>query len=548
MIFWPLSGAALLSITILTVARYEKWLEVLGQSFYVELIAMAALCFVIVISSKARANYVCLKETVEKLSSSQRQLQHSNQEIRRLNNSLENQVKERTIELEKALDQLQHKTHHHQLTGLPNRLLLKARLEHSVSLAKRQKTSGAVLHVNITNFKDINDSFGYHVGDQFLCAIASRLRNLCREVDTLAHIGGDEFILVMNSVRENRDAYNKAEAIIKALGNPFEIRGYNISLSASVGVAIFPSDGCDVDSLLSNAEAAMHKGNTQEGNRICFYSAEMTMQAQKRITIESQLRKAIHNDELLLHYQPQLDIETGEVVSMEALIRWYDCTNKRLVPPCDFIPVSEECGLIHPIGEWVLEAACKQVVKWNHSGIHPNLQRMAVNISGKQLQKGDLPQIVKTVLQKTKCPPEMLELEVTESCVMTNLEKTVEAMNELRKLGVSLAIDDFGTGHSSLSYLKTLPVDRIKIDRSFVTDIQKGGREEALVKAIIAMSKALNLAVIAEGVETEEQYRLLDDLGCQEAQGYLISPPLAHVKAEEFLAYHFSLQAKVVGA
>lgn len=432
-----------------------------------------------------------------------------------------------------AMAQLEFQAQHHPLTGLPNRLWLHNRLEHSIQRALRENACGAVLFIDLDNFKHINDSFGHATGDEVLKEVACRIKTITRAVDTFAHLSGDEFVLVMEQVMSVDDVSRHARLLLEKLHDPFVIHSYELFLCASIGIALFPGDGVDAESLLKNSDAAMYQAKASGKNRFHFYSPELTAASRERLHMESQLRRVLEKNELLVHYQPQMCMATGNIIAMEALVRWQH-PEMGLVPPGKFIPLSEEIGMIIPIGEWVLRTACRFFVELSKSG--SSLKRVAVNLSGRQLQNKTLPETVSKILRETGCPASALELEITEGFVMQHPEQAIQVLAQLRELGVALAIDDFGTGHSSLNYLKRFPVHRLKIDQSFVADIGKNPEGEAITKAIIAMGQILNLEITAEGIETVEQLDFLRDLRCEEAQGYLISKPLSAEQFAEFVA------------
>lgn len=427
-----------------------------------------------------------------------------------------------------VVQKLEHQAHHHALTGLPNRLLLRARLDHSIQQAARNRQQGAVFHIDLDNLKHINDSLGHAAGDEVLLQMSQRLQKHCRNVDTVAHLSGDEFIVVLDTVRSVHNAVARAEHLLQQLSQPLMIRDYELVITSSIGVAIFPDDGEDIDMLLKNSDVAMHKAKDSGKNSYHLYSPELTVSAFERIMLENNLRRAVEKEEFILHYQPQVGLPHGEIIACEALVRWQH-HNMGLIPPDKFIPLSEETGLIIPMGEWILRTACQQWVDWRAQGFA--LGKMAVNLSGRQIQQKDLLQVVQRVLHETGCPGTALELEITESFMMQQPEEAIKVLQQLRDLGIELSIDDFGTGHSSLSYLKRFPVQRLKIDRSFIRDMEHNADGFSIVKTIIAMGHSLNLKITAEGIETEEQQRSLADLHCDEAQGYLFSRP---VPADEF--------------
>ncbi|MDA3904229.1 MAG: EAL domain-containing protein [Desulfuromusa sp.] len=422
-----------------------------------------------------------------------------------------------------VIQKLDHQAHHHPLTELPNRQLLHARLNHSIQQAIRGRNQGAVLFIDLDNFKHVNDSLGHAAGDEVLREVAERLKEHSRKVDTVAHIGGDEFVVVMDQVRSIHDVTIRAEQLLKRLKQPFSVGDYEFYLSGSIGITVFPDDGDSVDLLLKNADTAMYKAKENCKNCFQIYSPKLTEEAYARVMLESQLRRALERKELILYYQPQVTFSEEKIVSCEALVRWQH-PEVGLILPDNFIPLSEETGLIIPMGEWILRTACQQLVSWRAQGFE--IRRIAVNLSGRQIQQKQLPEMVQKILLETGLPGDSLELEITEGFIMQHPEQAITVLQQIRDLGVELSIDDFGTGHSSLNYLKRLPVNRLKIDRSFINDIQKSSEDEAIVRAIIALGHSLKLQVTAEGIETTAQRDFLASLGCDEAQGYLYSRPV----------------------
>ena len=426
-----------------------------------------------------------------------------------------------------AMAQLEQFAHHHPLTELPNRLLMFARLEHSIQYAKRENIHGAVLFIDLDNFKKINDSLGHSAGDKVLKKVASRLQEYGREVDTVAHLSGDEFVIILQSISNIDDARTKARHILARIKSPFMVDNYELFISCSIGIIKFGGECDSMEKLLKNADAAMSKAKEKGKNCYQVYSNQQTDSAMEKIMLESQLHRALEHNELVVHYQPQVSLPQGNIVSVEALMRWQH-PELGMLPPDKFIPLSEETGLIIPMGEWILQTACEQLVQWRQQGYY--IQRVAVNLSGKQIKRATLPQTVQKVLQQSGCPASALELEITEGFIMRHPEQSIAVLRQIQALGVELSIDDFGTGHSSLNYLKKLPISRLKIDRSFVWDIGESVNGETLVKSIISLGQSLNLNITAEGIETDKQRKFLENLNCNEAQGYLFSKP---VPAEE---------------
>ncbi len=413
------------------------------------------------------------------------------------------------------------------LTGLPNRVLLHDRLEQAVFNAARQHAGFGFMFIDLDRFKTINDSLGHQVGDELLKRVAARLTDCVRATDTVARLGGDEFAVILENLGNDDDegAQHVAEKMIASMGAPMLIDNQHLSTSCSIGISVYPADGKDSETLMKNADVAMYYAKEKGRNNYQFFSADMNARAQERLSVENYLRLALRRNELLLHYQPRMRMSDGALVGVEALIRWQH-PRRGLIGPDKFIGVAEDSGLIVPIGEWVLEHACTQLREWQRS-IGATL-RMSVNISVGQVADGErLFNAVEAAVLKAGIDPATLELELTETHLMRNIDEKAALLHRLGELGVGLTIDDFGTGYSSLSYLKTLPVDSIKIDSSFVRDIHEDANDEAIIKAILAMAHSLHLSVVAEGVETPEQFRALKELGCDEYQGYHSSPALA---------------------
>jgi diguanylate cyclase (GGDEF)-like protein/PAS domain S-box-containing protein len=419
------------------------------------------------------------------------------------------------------------------LTNLPNRMLLHDRLEQGVLNAARHQTGFAFMFIDLDRFKTINDSLGHHVGDELLKGVAARLTACIRATDTVARLGGDEFAVILENLRDDDDegAQQVAEKMIAAMASPMVIDNQPLSTSCSIGISLYPADGRDSASLMKNADVAMYYAKEKGRNNYQFFSAEMNARAQERLSVENYLRLALRRNELVLHYQPRMNLASGELVGVEALIRWQH-PRRGLLAPGKFIDVAEDSGLIVPIGEWVLENACDQIRVWQRS-VKANL-RVSVNISVGQIVDGErLYRAVAGAIAKSRIDPATLELELTESHLMQNIEEKAALLNRLGELGVGISIDDFGTGYSSLSYLKKLPVDSIKIDSSFVRDIEEDPNDEAIIQAILAMAHSLRLSVVAEGVETAAQLAALKALGCDEYQGFLESPALPPAEFEK---------------
>lgn len=417
---------------------------------------------------------------------------------------------------------------HDPLTGLPNRRLLNELLEHSIKRAERDNHKIALLFIDLDRFKAVNDTLGHQVGDKLLLEASRRISLSMRDSDVVARLGGDEFVVMMDMINKPSDAALVAKKIIHALQIEFNIDGHEIYISASVGISTFPKDCSDVEGLIKAADIAMYQVKNKGKNNHCFYSDDLSKNAVERFTLEGQLRHALVRKQFELYYQPQVSLVTGEIIGAEALIRW-NHPKLGLVSPATFIPMAEETGLIVQIGEWVLREAAYQMVRWHKAG-HA-IQWISVNVSGVQIMRSNFADTVYGILMETDCNPHMLELEITESTVMQNTEYVIDTFSRIKQLGLKLAIDDFGTGYSSLSNLKRLPLDKIKIDQSFVRDLPDDLDDAAIANAIYAMAGSLGFSVIAEGVETQAQADFLRAMGCKEAQGYLYSKP---VTATEF--------------
>jgi diguanylate cyclase (GGDEF)-like protein len=412
---------------------------------------------------------------------------------------------------------------------LPNRTLFHDRLKHALLRRQREEGGLAVLFVDLDRFKHINDTLGHPVGDEVLRRVAKAMVAQVRAGDTVARIGGDEFVLLLEDDVSLRSVAMVAQKLVDLVSSPFVIDGKELYVTASIGISLCPNDGDDADSLLKNADMAMYKAKQQGRNNFQFYEAEMGKGAHERLALENALRGAVRRNELFLHYQPQVDLVSGRLAGVEALVRWQH-PELGLVSPGRFIPVAEDMGVIQEIGDWVLREACSQVVRWRDRGFF--VPRMAVNLSMQQLEKAGLESAVAELLSGYNIPASQLELEVTESVIMNQSGRALETLDGLRRLGVFLAIDDFGTGYSSLSYLRQLPVHRLKIDYSFVRDIGRDPNDEAIALAIISLGHSLGLEVVAEGVERAEQADFLLREGCDVAQGYYFDRPVSPVDLE----------------
>lgn len=429
-----------------------------------------------------------------------------------------------------AEDRIRYLAHFDELTGLPNRTQLNDRAKYAISLAKRNNESLAVMFINLDCFKDINDTLGHSIGDALLVEIAKRLRNALREEDTVARFGGDEFI-VMLPVAGPSGAAQVAQKLLDIIMQPYDIGQYDLNVTASIGIAIYPEDGENLETLSSNADIAMYRAKQNGHNGYCFFTAEMQAYSARNLQLVSALHHAVEKDQLHLVFQPQLSLRNGRIIGTEALLRW---THPELgaVSPAEFIPIAENSGLILPIGEWVLRQAVRQTKTWLEEGITPLV--MAVNLSAVQFRHHDLPDLVTRILDEEGLPPEYLELELTEGVATHNPQGAIAVMDDLHERGIRMSIDDFGTGYSSLSYLKKFKAYKLKIDQSFVRNIIVDKEDSAIVDAIICMAKSLGMQTIAEGVETAGQLEFLREHGCDEVQGYYFSKPLS---AGQFSAF-----------
>jgi len=461
-----------------------------------------------------------------------KKLDHSTSELTSLTSRLQSEI---TIRKE-AEERISHMAYYDSLTGLPNRQLFTDRLSTCLKNIERHKGYAAVLFFDIDDFKRINDTLGHSIGDSLLKEVSTRITDCIRANDSVSRqiicntgtfsvsrLGGDEFIILISNIRAPQDSVIVAQRLMETMSQPFQLKDHEIYVTMSIGIAISPDDGLDVNTIVRNADIAMYNAKSKGKNNYQFYTETMNDIIHKRLMIENNLRKALDNNELELYYQPRIDGKTGIISSMEALIRW-NRPGKGLVSPAEFIPVAEDTGLIIPIGEWVLKTACSQNMAWQELGLPP--MTVSVNISGKQFQRKDFMATIVKALEYSSLDPKYLELEVTENILMKNVNVNIDMMKELSEIGIRISIDDFGTGYSSFNYLKHFPVDILKIDKSFIDDITNTDNDLAIVSAIILMAHSLNLKVVAEGVETIEQLDLLLNYNCDEIQGFYYSRPL----------------------
>jgi diguanylate cyclase (GGDEF)-like protein/PAS domain S-box-containing protein len=419
--------------------------------------------------------------------------------------------------------QMTHSAQHDVVTNLPNRMLLHDRISQSISLARRQHRPLAVLFLDLDRFKYINDSLGHAVGDQLLQSVAKRLLAGVRNSDTVSRQGGDEFVILLSEISHPEDAATSARKILLSLNAPHSIEGHDLDIAGSIGISIYPGDGEDAETLIKNADTAMYHAKESGRNNFQFFKPEMNLQAVERQSLEGCLRHAVERGEFLLHYQPKINLFTGQITGAEALIRWQH-PDRGLISPAQFVPIAEDCGLILPIGRWVLREACKQAREWQDAGLP--FKRVSVNVSATEFRAKTFLEGVSTTLRETALQARHLDLELTEGVLMQNAKSTASVLQELKRMGVHLAVDDFGTGYSSLSYLRQFPIDVLKIDQSFVRQISDDPNDSAIVRAIIDMGKNLKQRVIAEGIETQAQLALLQSWHCAEGQGYLFSHPV----------------------
>ena len=466
-------------------------------------------------------------DLVDDFNSMLQQIQMQDGELKKVQEHLEETVEIRTSELTELTLQLEHQVYHDTLTGLANRITFDDRLQLAIDQSQRYGGKLAVLFLDLDRFKVVNDTLGHAIGDKLLIQVAKRFSSCIRASDTLARLGGDEFGVLLMQINSASEAADVAKKLTKAIADPVEVEGYSLHPSTSIGICLFPEDGDNAETILKNADTAMYRSKDQGYNQITFFSSEMNAQIVRRHSLENKLRQAVREESLEIHYQPRLDTESLNIIGVEALARWTD-PEEGQIAPSEFIPLAEECGLIGAIDEWVLKSACSKVLQW-YGGRTPEIS-LSVNLSLGQFIRKDLHRTVKQILTQTGFPGLRLELEITESLFGPDSKDSRGVFEQLRELGVEISVDDFGTAYSSLSRLKQLPLNTLKIDQSFVRDLGKDPEDETIVRTIITMAHNLNLKVVAEGVETEVQYNFVKQHRCDAVQGFLFGKP---VPAEE---------------
>lgn len=462
-------------------------------------------------------------------------VQERSKELLKTKEALEKEILER----KQAEDRLTYMALHDDLTDLPNRTLLIDRLSQILTRVQWRNRLTAVLSFDLDHFNQINDTMGHQTGNLLLKAVSERFRTCVRPGDTIARLGGDEFVMVLADLARVEDVSKIAQKVIEAFSKPFAVQTHEFYVTTSIGISLSPNDGVDSQTLLRAADMAMFRAKEQGRNNYQFYHPALNSNAHERFSLETGLRQALVREEFLLHYQPQVDLGTGQIIGVEALLRWKH-PDRGLVSPAKFIPLAEDTGLIVPIGEWVLRTACAQAKSWQTSGFDDI--KITVNLSGRQFQQNNLIETIREILRETGLDHRCLELELTES-VMQNSETTIAMLRELTRMGIDISIDDFGTGYSSLSYLKRFPIRTLKIDQSFVRNVTTNADDPTIIKAIISLAHSLRLRAIAEGVETEEQLQFLRSLECDGMQGFLLSPPLPADEMIKFLVDNRSLYA-----
>ncbi|MGB5605401.1 MAG: EAL domain-containing protein, partial [Gammaproteobacteria bacterium] len=479
------------------------------------------------------------------------EIQSRDKELIEHRSMLEERVALRTEEIEIANQQLasakeqaesvakrmEYYAHHDALTGLPNRILFNDRIDTALAHAQRQQSMLALLFLDLDRFKVINDSLGHAVGDQLLRVVSRRIRKCLRTDDTVARLGGDEFMVLLTDIKSSADAGRIGNKIIDSLVKPASCNGHELHITTSIGVSIYPFDGLDTDTLVKNSDVSMYRAKELGRNKLVYYTAEMNAVSRKQLSLETSLRKALENDELELYYQPQVDITTNTIIGAEALLRWQH-PEMGAINPLDFLPIAEDSGMIIPIGEWVLHTAFRQLRIWHDAG-HKQLG-LAVNLSASQIARPGLTRTIKHALETTGINAGMTELEITENVVMKNLDTAIVILDKLKAMGFRIAMDDFGTGYSSLGYLRKLPIDTVKIDKSFVREIPDNKEDTLIAQAVIAMAQSLGLSLVAEGVENNKQLEFLRQQDCTVVQGYLFSKPLSPADFTDLLTAHSS--------
>ena len=428
--------------------------------------------------------------------------------------------------------QLEFLAYHDPLTRLPNRLLLRDRFDKAAAASMRNETMAALLFLDLDQFKNVNDTLGHEIGDLLLLGVAERLSACVRDTDTISRLGGDEFVILLPELQDVSTVSTVAQKVLEHLADPFDIRGHILNTSFSIGIGLYPDDGTDFDTLLKLADAAMYYAKDCGRNTYRFYTEQMNIHAMERMQLQNNLHQALKQQEFVLHYQPQLDLASGQMIGVEALIRWKS-PELGLVSPAKFIPAAEDCGLIVPIGEWVLREACRQNRLWQNAGFEPFA--VAVNLSALQFRRGGIVETIVDILKETRLDPMWLELELTESILIQNVDYVLGVIKKLKKIGIRLSIDDFGTGYSSLTYLKRFAVDKLKVDQSFVRNMTVDPDDAAIVHSVIQLGHSLKLKIVAEGVETREQAESLLNEGCDQVQGYLYSHPVPADEITKFL-------------
>jgi diguanylate cyclase (GGDEF)-like protein len=437
-------------------------------------------------------------------------------------NTMLAELEKRDLEKRRAETRLQYQALNDELTGLPNRRLLADRLSHALAAAKRESRQVALLYVDLDGFKLVNDSLGHPIGDLLLSQVGERLRSRVRQADTLARLGGDEFSVVLTGLSAKEQAGVVAASLLEVLASPFTIESHEITISASIGVSFFPANGSNAEVLLQQADSAMYAAKRCGKNRFMYFTEDLGVSVRERLNLENQLRAAIAHGEIRVHYQPEFEAVSGRLTRFEALARWTHAT-LGVIPPGKFIPIAEETGLILPLGAYVMERACAEAVTWQAAASHS--VQVAVNVSSLQFTRDTFVEEVAEVLRRTGLAPNLLQLELTESVMLSGASRAAETMNRLRALGITLAIDDFGTGYSCLSYLSKLPFDALKIDRSFVLDLERKPEAKAMVDSLVTLAHNLGMRVIVEGIETQEQLEVMTEIGSNEMQGYLLGRP-----------------------